>query len=259
MEFIILCILIFIIWYFLKSKSSFALPTNNILIVACHIKKNFDIVKNNISYFNNFKVILVYSFEPNADITFNNLPDNVVLIEDTENVYYDFYKYKLAWEYINSNKINYNWVLVTNDSFIITGNIDTIINTIINDTKLDYIGILEVNEHIFENNKPKLHYQSWWLNFKKNSFDYFINQLKFKPVHTNVKMIIDNFEIDLSNKMINKFKSKCIFPLIDKSQTGNVFLDENRYYDYYYNRNFKFVKIKHMHPELVPLNLIYGN
>jgi len=198
-------------------------------------------------------IIIVYSTE--KGVKFNEDLDTtipIVYIHDTQNKYYDFYKYKMAYDYINSN-LKFKWVFVTNDSIIICGDVSWIINKIVNSDK-DYIGILEISEHIFENEPYKLHYQSWWLNFRPNAFNFFINNLKFNNSHLNVKNIINDYEINLSNTMINKFNNIAIFPLTT-NYNGNIFLNDEYFYDYFYNKKFKFVKIKEIKPELIPSNL----
>ena len=274
---LLILLLLLLLFFFRFNKSSFSSNQNNILIIASHIKSKYgtDIINNNLKMMVDNEVngvnliIFVYSLEENATFNQNELNNYnipLVCIHDTENKLYDFYKYKLAYEYIKKNNIKFNWVFVTNDSIIITQNVSWIINDILS-SSYDYIGILEVNAKIFEKNTSKKHYQSWWLNFKSNAFDYWYNNIKFNNTHLikeydyhnditiGVKNIINDFEVDLSNDMIKKFKSKAIFP-ITKNYQENLFVNDKLFYDYYHNKNFKFVKIKHMKPELIPKNLI---
>jgi len=258
---ILFFIIVVVFFYFQKrNKSSFESKfVGNILVMACHIKKEYstDIINNNLQMIGNDGInliIVVYSTEKgvkfNKDLV-TNVP--IVYIHDNENKYYDFYKYKLAYNYIKKNNLTFDWVFVTNDSIIISNNVSWMLPKIINSGK-DYIGILEVSEKIYPDNPYKRHYQSWWLNFKPNAFEYWMNNIKFNKSYKEISNIINDYEIDLSNDMINKFNSTSLFPLTTQFD-GNIFLNDEMYYDYFYNKNFKFVKVKFVKPELVPENL----
>jgi len=267
---IIIAILVLVL-VLVYCKSSFTNITNNILIMACHIKQKYgnNIINNNLEKVLNNKVnliIIVYSTEEHVNfdknINTNGIP--VIFIHDTSNIYYDFYKYKLAYNYIKQNNIPFNWVFVMNDSVIFTENVSWIIDKITNSKNVDYIGILETNYHIFGKLPMKIHYQSWWLNFKQNAFDYWYNHINFNDSHsiksydelndipTGVKNIINDFEINLSNDMINSFKNEVIFP--NKTE-GNLFWNDQLYDDYYKNKKFTFVKIKNIKRDHIPLKL----
>jgi len=279
---ILLLLLLLLLLFFLRfNKSNFS-SNQNILIIASHIKPKYglNIINNNLKMAVNNEVnevnkvnliIIVYSLEDDTtnfnqnELNHYNIP--LVCIHDTQNKFYDFYKYKLAYEYIKKNNIKFNWVFVTNDSIITTQNVSWIFDEVLSSNSYDYIGILEVNTKIFEQNNNKKHYQSWWLNFKNNAFDYWYNNINFNDKHLikyydkhnditiGIKNIINDFEVDLSNDMIQKFKSKAIFPLTINYE-GNLFANDDLFYDYYYNKNFNFVKIKHMKNDLIPKNLI---
>ena len=277
---LVIILLLLLIVVLVSFKSNFTTNTitdtnnltnaNNILIMACHIKQKYgnNIINNNLEKVLNNKVtlvIIVYSTENNVKFNkFNKFNVPVVYIHDTENVYYDFYKYKLAHEYIKQNNILFNWVFVMNDSVIFTENVSWIIDKITESNDVDYIGILETNYHIFGKLPMKLHYQSWWLNFKQPAFDYWCDNINFNESHSiksydeinditiGVKNIINDFEINLSNDMINKFKNNVIFP---NKVTGNIFWNDELYNDYYNNKKFTFVKVKNIKIDRVPLNL----
>jgi hypothetical protein len=268
-----LIILLFLLISFFLYTISFKNIKNNILIIASHIKEKYGnkIINNNLKMIcdNNNKInliVIVYStdngvlFDDSMKF-YKNIP--IVYIKDDQNKFYDFYKYKLAYNYVKQNRLTFDWVFVTNDSFIITEDVSWIVNKIVLSKNVNYIGILEANERIFEKENYKKHYQSWWLNFKPDTFDYFNNHIKFNEIHAikdydnlrqtiGVKNIINDFEINLSNEMINKFNNKVIFQVNFK---GNLFLNDEIFYNYYKNKNFKIVKIKNIKKELLPLNL----
>jgi hypothetical protein len=260
MKILIILIVLVVLFYLKKVFSSFGSINNGaIVIMACHIKNNIglSVIQNNINFLNQSdkikKIIIVYSADKGVKVNFSHLQYGipVEIIHDDKNVYYDFDKYKMGYSYIKEKKIPFDWIFVMNDSVIICEPVTWIIDSIVTSNK-DFYGILEVNERIF-NVSPKVHYQSWWLCFRKNAIQFWINNLKFNPTHKNVKQIINDFEINLSNKMINSFNCATIFS--SANVLGNLFGMDSLYYDYYYNKNFKFVKLKHFHPELVPTHL----
>ena len=229
---LLIVVVIFVVFFYFKqkkiNKSSFK-NVGNILVIACHIKKEYssDIISNNLKMIGNENInliIIVYSTEKGVKFNENIVTDvPIIYIHDKQNKYYDFYKYKLAYDYIKNNDLTFNWIFVTNDSIIISSNVSWIINKIITSDK-DYIGILEVSEKIYEDQPYKRHYQSWWLNFKPNAFEYWINHIKFDKSHFDVSNIINDYEINLSNNMINSFNTISLFPLTTNFN-GNIFLD----------------------------------
>jgi len=271
--FIVLFFIILLI-VILLYKSKFK-NIGNILVIASHIKQKYgnQIINNNLKMIcdNNDKInliIIVYSNDKDTLVdtsmkTYKGI--QIVYIEDQENKFYDFYKYKLAYSYIKQNNLEFNWVLVTNDSIIITEDVSWIVDEITRSNKCTYIGILGSNGRIFEKNNIKKHYQSWWLNFKPGAFEYWNNHINFNDSHSikdydhfndstiGVKNIINDFEVDLSNEMINKFDNKVIFDV--NGYEGSLFWNDQLYYDYYNNKNFKFIKMKKIRKELLPSNL----
>ena len=164
----IILLLVLLLVFLSYFKSRVTQIDSNILIMACYIKKNnLKVIQNNLDYFKNKCKLIIFVYSVEDGYVFNKddiISDKIVFIHDKQNKYYDFYKYKLAYDYIKQNNIQFNWVFVTNDSIIICDDISWIINKIESSDK-EYIGILEVNDNLI---KPfKIHYQSWWLNFKK--------------------------------------------------------------------------------------------
>jgi hypothetical protein len=236
---IILIIILFLLFYGNKSKFE---NENNILVMACHFKNKYKtkIVKNNLSKFNNFTVILVYSTEI-GDIDFSEF-NNFTVIHDKLNTFYDFGKYKLAYNYIKQNNLNFNKILVMNDSIFIADNISWITEDILKNTTDDFIGILETNDAIFENTPLKVHYQSWWLTFNKRAFNYWAERIVYDSKYSDILNLINDLEINLCNEMIRKFKSSAIFK---KEEDHNIFIKPYFMEKYFYGKNFKFLKIKH--------------
>jgi hypothetical protein len=212
-------------------------------------------LNNNISL-----VIIVYSYNNDFELDMHKneldiFPAKIVFIEDTMNIYYDFYKYKMAYDYLIDNNIKYNWALVMNDSIILCEPCFWIIDKIVNNTTDDYIGIYEL-EHNISQYTPKIHYQSWWLNFKPHTYKYLVDNLNFTDKHKDVMNIILDYEVDLGNNMINTFKSSAIYPILDaKFYDKNIFYNHDLYMIYWNTYNFKFMKIKNIIHELLPENL----
>jgi hypothetical protein len=255
MIFLFCTLILIIILTFYFSKSSFTDNPKNVLIVACHFKTDDSVLRNNLEMMSAFNlydiIIIVYSKDKNAVVN-NDL--NAIYIEDTLNRYYDFYKYKMGYDYIKTQNIQTNWVTVMNDSIIITEPVYWIVGTVLLDTQHDFIGMLEIN-HNLESHPDLLHYQSWWINFKPAAFDYWASKLIFNERYTDINNIITDYEVGLGNEMINTFKSTALFPLELPNYHNNIFYDDPVFYHYYYNRNFKFVKLKNIKPDLLPKKL----
>lgn len=189
------------------------------LVYACHVKNtnwktliNFNLSKL-IDYCNN--IYIVYSVSDdmvnfNADIFKKQIIYKNITFIKTENIGYDFKKYKIGLLYRIQENINNlsKSVILMNDSFIFIRNIKDIINNIqkkINNN-VKFIGLSRCD-------LPKQHYQSyfWVLN---NSL---ITELC--DLLTNYRLddtkgsnhIIMECEVGISNIFINKYKSDFIY------------------------------------------------
>lgn len=144
----------------------------------------------------------------------NTLNKNIILIQDVTNLYYDFGKYKIGYEYIlNKDKTHTKYLYLMNDSFVIFKKQD-IISKEIKDhiNNVDLLGIIE-------NNEINDHYQSWWLIIKKNLFEYYFNniilintksKLSFKYIK---RKIIEQNEVKLCNEIMKLYNTYSIYKM----------------------------------------------
>ena len=178
-------------------------------IIAIYPRNNnyINIINELSKYFNTF--IIIYSINPSYPIDFNYLNNlskkNHIHLIDVENIGYDFYKYFIGIKYI-FNYIKFDRILLINDSFYFTRPIDDFITYIKFSHK--YYNLLGLNN----SNEIKLHIQSFILSFDKiicyEFIDYFNKHFK---INHSLRNIIDIFEIDFNNFIINNYKTDCFY------------------------------------------------
>ena len=121
---------------------------------------------------------------------------------EVENIGYDFYKYYIGILYC-LNYIKFDRIILLNDSFQFIRPID------------DFISYIKLSHNLFNliglNNsyEIKIHIQSFILSFDNYICNEFIQYHKkyFNKYHT-LRDIIDIFEINFSNYIINNYKYK---------------------------------------------------
>ena len=186
-----------------------------IIIYASHIEsfKKLNLVKYNIeNVLNNVdKIYVIYSTK-GCDDDFeikNNLKNFCVNknieIHNVENNGYDFWKYKHGIEIIKN--IEYEYVILMNDSFTIVRQIDDIfknINKKILEDKYEYLGFLESSDGRMR------HYQSWFWVFSPITLKYF-NENILTTKYDNKIDNIRKYELGGSNQLIKMFKSTSLF------------------------------------------------
>ena len=168
---------------------------------------------------------------------------NIIIIEDLDNKYVDWGKYKIGYDYLIENKHTIDHLHLMNDSIIITEPINHIFKMIKNKLRNNsYIGILETTQI----NK---HYQSWWLILKNNIFEYYFNNLVTIDFKKNIDFMIHLNEVHLGNKIIKKYNTTACFITPNPKKKLNIFFnDDNLYYKMYEN-GFKFLKIKRLNTQ----------
>ena len=121
---------------------------------------------------------------------------------------YDFGSYKRGFFLLKEKhpeKFNELEELVfVNDSCYCVGDFKEIFNKIKKDKRTEYIGLTE-------NNEINYHLQSYFLVIRKYIFkeDFFVNFLKNVKKLKNKETVIKNYEIGLSNLLINNNKKIC--------------------------------------------------
>jgi hypothetical protein len=223
--------------------------SSNIMCMACHIKKTYGdvVIKNNIKNLLSKKIttfIICYSLEEGAILDTLSLskfiksinPIDVIFLYDELNCFLDFGKHKLVHEFVKD--INFNKIILFNDSIIICGDIKDKIEEVINST-VPFIGSLQTRQLGYS------HSQSWWLNFDKQTFTSWGNKIKIKEA--TPEYIIREYEVKLGNSMLLKYKHTFLYPLQDLHFIHNLFYDDDVLYEKYINTlNFKIIKIKRL-------------
>lgn len=225
---------------------------NNKMIYSCHITLNSNFIINEFlkhSSFNNIDtIIVVYSVDTgiNEDIIteyielFNKYADNckIIFLKDQVNKYFDFGKISCGYDYIVNNNIDINYIHVVNDSIIPTKNIKHIYQAINDNMQVnDLVGIIESMQ-------IDKHYQSWWLCMNKKVFYQYVQELYYFNIsHCPQYDVIYKNEVELCNKLINKYNAKPLFKNIITKNT-NIFYDDDVAYCSVYTKGFNFVKVK---------------
>jgi len=174
----------------------------NILVSVFAIYARNDNYKNILKFINDHcdMIIIIYSKNKDYDFDIGYLKNlkNYILIE-VENIGYDLFKYYIGLEYIISNNIKYSNILLINDSFTFSRNIDDFFS-FIKKTNADFIGI---------NNSLQLknHFHSFIWVFDEYIVSEFIKYfIKNFKNNMNQKNIVDVFEIGFSSYIMNKLE-----------------------------------------------------
>jgi len=219
--------------------------TNNyILCMCCHFSRyGLEIVKNNLDFLlvpEISTVIICYSTNL-EDLDLEILGQqigpnrNAIFLKDTLNNFMDFGKYKMIYNYIRFNKLNFDKLLLLNDSIILCDSFKNVVNDILSNQTHEFIGMLETLQ-------CKRHCQSWWLNFNTKSFYYWGRNIKLNHRCD----IVQDLEVKLGNNILNKFSSFIYFPLKEHFE-HNLFFDNDILYETYIKDcNFKILKIKRL-------------
>jgi hypothetical protein len=199
-----------------------------IVIIACHCDTDIKLntIKQNLHFFafeNTHKIIINSSgLEKNNDLSeICSRHNNTKYYEIENSSFIDFGK----WLYILKNKINYDdydYVVLTNDSFIINNSINHFLNLMVK-YNVELYGYNDSTEHNY-------HYQSYLFGLRKDVIQTFIDNISnSKLTITCQNDVINNFEL----KMVNWFKTYNCFLKIGnfKLQNGhNIFFTNDELY-----------------------------
>jgi hypothetical protein len=171
-----------------------------LVIIACHLneKFKFDILKNNLTHFNKsyIDIIILCSKEYENKYDFNLIEFPIIetcFIEN--NKLSDFGK----WYYYlqNNNLKKYENVIFTNDSIIITNNIDHFLENALHKN----VELYGFNDSL----QIKYHYQSFLFSIKVSKLNIFIELIeKYKNQINNYTDLIDYYEFGLTTMNVSK-------------------------------------------------------
>jgi hypothetical protein len=189
----------------IKDKHSYNPMKNKkyAVIMACHCDstKKLEVIRNNLQYFDYLNVdkIIINTSELNLE---NKLSEtcsrflNTTYYEIPNSSYYDFGKWIYALR--NVVKINeYDYIVLTNDSFIIHSSINHFLNL----TAIHNVEIYGYND----STQTRFHYQSYLFSLRKDAVKIFIDNVMDKNVIiTSQQDVIDNFEVKMTDWFVSK-------------------------------------------------------
>ena len=214
-----------------KDIYSYSPHTNGkkyMVIIACHCDSEMKLnaISNNIKYFSfeNVDKIIINSH----GLPFNSHVEeicqkynNTKYCEISNTGYCDYGK----WIYAIKNLFNYNdydYVVCTNDSYIINNKINHFFN-LIDKYNTDLFGYNDSTQRGY-------HYQSYLFSLKKSAIPVLINEVSNPNLRiNNLEDVVTNFEL----KMTNWFQNKQCFLSIGNcpfNRESNIFFENDKLY-----------------------------
>lgn len=193
---------------------------NSLIIIAAHTDNyiKYKILLNNIKYFynKNYDIILINSIEFKDKYNFDIFNNIRIIFIDNDN-YLDFGK----WIYVlkNMNYKQYNNIIFTNDSYILTNNIDNYLSDVIKNN-IDYFGFTD-------NYEIGYHYQSYLFSLNSKSINTLIDNFdKLKYNIKNYDDVVFNCEVN----MLSLYKNnRCFFYNLNPLKNNIFFRNDNLY------------------------------
>jgi len=202
------------------------------VIMACHCDstKKLEVIRNNLQYFDYLNVdkIIINTSELTSELNLgNDLSEtcskflNTTYYEIPNSSYYDFGK----WIYALQNVVNineYDYIVLTNDSFIIHSAIPHFFNlTAIHDVELYGYN---------DSTQTRYHYQSYLFSLRKDAVKIFIDNVMHKNVTiTSQCDVINNFEVKMTDWFVSK---KCFLTIgnFELHKFKNIFFTNDGLY-----------------------------
>jgi hypothetical protein len=198
------------------------------VIMACHCDSNLklEVIKHNLQYFDYLNVDKIV-INTSGLVLRNKLSEtcskflNTSYYEIPNSSYYDFGKWVHALQHVVTIN-DYDYIVLTNDSFIIHSSIRHFLNlTAIHDVELYGYN---------DSTQTRYHYQSYLFSLRKDAVKTFIDNVMDKKINiTSQEDVIVNFEV----KMTDWFVSKKCFLTIGKFKLHkfkNIFFTNDKLY-----------------------------
>lgn len=198
------------------------------VIMACHCDstRKLEVIKNNLQYFDylNVDTTIVNTSELYLG---NNLSQlcleylNTKYYEIPNSSYYDFGK----WIYALQNIINadkYDYIVLTNDSFIIHSSIYHFFNL----SAIHNVQLYGYND----STQTRYHYQSYLFSLRKDAVKIFIKNVMDNNLNIiGQQDVIMNFEVKMTDWFVSK---KCFLEIgnFKLNQFKNIFFTNDRLY-----------------------------
>lgn len=188
-----------------------------LVVISCHLNclaRLFTII-NNLRYFSNYKIVVVNStkLKYNKQISKYFAQLGVQYIERNNNKMCDFGKWKFYLKNNSASIKSYDYVILTNDSFIINGSVNYFLNSLAlsNRDLYAYTDSIEM----------KYHYQSYLFGLSTRCINQFINFVK------NSSQLVTCFNdliIKVELRMVDEFYNcDCFLKITPIVGNNNVF------------------------------------
>jgi len=235
-----------------KRINTYSVSKNNVkylVIIACHCNTEYKLltIKQSVKYLMNdsTELLIVNSFNLSHN---NQLRDfcasqsNITYIEAVNDNTYDFGKWIHGLNIFNYSK--YNFVIFTNDSFIIHAPIDHYFNLVYKNN-VEFYGYNSSTQ-------GRYHYQSYLFSIKKESINTFIHNFNIRRGSISNQIdVITHYELT----MTDWFSSKNCFlniGIFTSHKEKNIFFTNNTLYDKLKKTNLlPFTKIKSIDSSIV--------
>jgi hypothetical protein len=231
-----------------KNNNSYSPDNNNkkfLVVMACHVstKIKLETIRKNLRYyaFNCIDIALVVS----SNQTFNNEVADIcskyrnVKYYETENKNtLDFGKWHWLLSQVDYNI--YDYVVLTNDSFIIHSSINHYLN-LISKYDVDLYGYNDSSEKCY-------HYQSYLFALKNTAIPSFLENIGNLPEIKTHLDLVTNAELMLTKWVPN---NKCFLNIanIPSNNERNIFFHNDDLYTILKNNNLlPFSKLKRLYP-----------
>lgn len=221
----------------------------NLIIIACHTNNDFkyNTLINNINFLNentNYPIIIINSIGTER---YNYNLKNVMKVFFINNdKYFDFGKWSYVIDFF-THITKYKNIIFTNDSFIMTHNID------------NFYGQIESYDLFGYNDSSQMqyHYQSFLFAVKSNKINIFNGFIKkHKNNINNYDDLVKNYEFGLNSLFIN---SNCYLKLayVEGNEGQNIGFMNDKLYEKLIKTNLlPFIKIKKLYWEKTVPNFI---
>jgi len=224
-----------------------------LIIIACHTSKGrYHVLEENIKYFDLFDIIIINSKEYENKYNYN-LSTNIKEIFFIENnPLFDFGKWKYVLENYNYN--DYKKIVFTNDSIILTHNINNYLKNAF---------FYEYDLYGFnDSSQCKYHYQSYLFTIKTQKINIFLNMINEKShLINNYWDLIHHYEL---NGLYYAYENKkCYLTISHVINGSNLQYEMDEIYEKLLNNNiYPIIKVKRILMDSIPefiLNRINKN
>ena len=243
-----------------KNQNTYNVLKNGVkylVIMACHCNTYYKllVIKQNIKYLINdstdFLIVNSCNLSYNNQLRdFCKTNSSITYMESENENTYDFGKWIFGLKAFSYSK--YNFIVFTNDSFIIHAPIDHYFNL-----------VYKNNAELYGYNSSteiRYHYQSYLFSIKVESINKFINNFNIKRDSIrNQQDIIRNYEVTMTDWFITK---KCFLNIgiLPSNKERNIFFTNHTLYSNLKKTNLlPFTKIKSINPAVLNNSMNFIN